>query len=294
MFDVILFGTGKGSLIVKSALKNDVNIICYCDNDKSKWNRVYNGKEVIDPNKILSIKFDFVVIASQFNEPIYRQLIRCGIIDDKILQFYIYIDYAKNNINIKLKQIPRYLSQYEFIATGLSYTDYALSAWNSNNKLINLANASQDLFYDYNLMKFIIYKYRKNMKCLKYALVGLSYYSFEYDMSLSEMKGKIPFYYEAIGISRNFENINKFFKSIEINKKIAEKIFDLDEYGYPKINWYNDVENKIIINEEIGKKQALLDCKKNYPITVKENIEILGKYLDMLKNNDIIPIITCL
>lgn len=291
MVNVILFGTGKGSLIVESALKDTVHIICYCDNDKSKWETFHNGKIVINPSQLIKTKFDFIVIASQFNESIYNQLKDYGISDNKILQFYVYVDYAVNTIKNKLREISDDLEKYEVIATGLSYTDYALSAGGCIKKLVNFANPSQDLFYDYNIVKFIINNNHKKIINLKYVIIGLCYYSFEYDMSLSAMKYKVPIYYDAIGISRNFPSIENFLKKIKVNINIAKEILKLDSNGFPSVNWYSDVENKIIINEEAGRKQAYLDCKKKYPKTVKENIIILQDYLDLLRENFITPII---
>ena len=52
-----------------------------------------------------------------------------------------------------------------------------------------------------------------------------------------------------------------------------------------------EVQSKIVISEEAGKRQAQIDGNKNYPKTVQENINILKEYLNLLKNENIKPII---
>lgn len=290
MINVILFGTGKASLIVKSSLKSETNILCYCDNNKNKWNEIHEEKIVISPEEITNFDYDYVIIASQFNATIYNQLISLGINKKKIFQFYVYLDYCSDIITNKIKN---FISEKncEVVATGLSYMDYALAASDSITNLFNFANASQDLFYDYSIIKFIYDNYNEKFRNIKCVLIGISYYSFQYDMSLSAMKDKVPFYYKAIGLSHNFHEVNKISEMIEINNKIAKKLLKLNEKNYPNINWYNDVEQRMHINEAEGKKQAELDCSKNYPKTVGENFRILSKYLSMLNDNDIQPII---
>lgn len=290
MINVILFGTGKASFIVKSSLKSEVNIVCYCDNDKSKWNTIHEGKKVINPKVISNIEYDYILIASQFNSTIYKQLIKQGISNKKILQFYLYIDYCENIISSKMK---RYLDNEncEVIATGLSYMDYALASAGNITNLFNFANPSQDLFYDYNIVKFIQENYPEKIKQLKCVLIGLSYYSFQYDMSLSAMKGKVPLYYDVLEKSHNFNEVNKVLNMIETNNEIAKKVLNLDENNYPRINWNEDVEKKMNVNEVEGKKQADLDCQKKYPITVRENYDILSSYLELLNKYNIHPII---
>ena len=154
MIKVVVFGTGKGSLIVESALKDDIEIVCYLDNNKDKWNTIYNGRKVIRPDNIVNIEYDYIIIGSQFIEPIYDQLLQYEVNEKKIFRAFAYLDYPQNIIKQELKKIE--LNEYEVIATGLSYMNYALmNAEMCKKKLISFANASQDIYYDYNIVKFI-------------------------------------------------------------------------------------------------------------------------------------------
>lgn len=290
MIKVVVFGTGKGSLIVESALKDDIEIVCYLDNNKDKWNTIYNGRKVIRPDNIVNIEYDYIIIGSQFIEPIYDQLLQYEVNEKKIFRAFAYLDYPQNIIKQELKKIE--LNEYEVIATGLSYMNYALmNAEMCKKKLISFANASQDIYYDYNIVKFVLNSYKYKSNKIGYAIIGLSYYSFQYDMSLSSMKGRVPIYYEAIGLEHHFTNSKEFIKRMSIDKELAKILFRMDSYSRVMINWYQDVEDKIKLTDEAGKRQAQIDCNKNYPETVKENIQIMCEYLQFLNDNRIMPII---
>lgn len=292
MYNVIIFGTGRTSRIVESGLNKFVNVLCYLDNDSTKSGSTYNGKKVLNPIEAKRLEFDYIIIASQFNEPIYKQLLEIGIKKEKILQFYKYFATCQNHIDWKMQYLYENVNDIEVVATGISYMVTAIREDILLKRIGNIANSSQDLYYDYNLVKYMIEKSGKSFEKMKYAFVGLSYYSFEYDMSLSSMKGNVLLYYDIIGKKHNFENIELSLEEKNNSKKIGNAIFIIDNNGMPVFDWRDDsssVENKI--NEEIGRKQALLDCNKNYPNTVRENMEIFEKYLKFLKKNDIKPIV---
>ena len=51
--NVIIFGTGNLGKIVIAALKKEgINIICLSDNNRSRWNTIYNGYKVIPPEEL--------------------------------------------------------------------------------------------------------------------------------------------------------------------------------------------------------------------------------------------------
>lgn len=294
MYNIIIFGTGKTSMIVESGLNDNVNILCYCDNDQSKWLNIHNNKQIISPEKIKGLEFDYIIIASQFNESIYNQLIELKVHEKKIFQFYKYMDYNWNYINHNLCCLNEH-KDTEVIATGISYMEKGIIGECLCKKIINIANHSQDLYYDYHLIEYILEKYNREVLNFKYVFLGLSYYSFEYDMSKASMRGKVPLYYEVIGKSHHMNELDDLIIYKQINETIAQNIFKYNKEGAPSINWFNDnLENNMNIfriDEEIAKKQALLDGNKNYPETVKENIQIFKDYLKLLKDNNIKPIV---
>jgi hypothetical protein len=292
MNDIIIFGTGRSSKIVESGLNDSVDIICYLDNDSSKWGSLYNSKKILNPIKITDLTYDYIVIASQFNEAIYNQLLELGVSKSRILQFYKYCATFFNPIEYKLLCLHQNIEDVEVIATGISYMVVAINDVFLCKKIINIANSSQDLYYDYNLIKYIINKYKNNYKKLNYVFIGLSYYSFQYDMSLSSMKGNALSYYKIIGEKHNFKDADLLVEEENNQKNIGNKIFKMDSLNIPIFDWKCEIPNSnMSINEEIGKKQARLDGNKDYPKTVKENIKIFIEYLKLLKENNIKPIV---
>lgn len=295
MKKVIIFGTGATAKIVVSGLKEDVTIICYCDNDMNKWGKFHNGKQIIIPKKIIEINFDYVLIASQFNDEIYNQLIKIGVNEEKIFQFFKFVDSFWSYIEFDLLKLNRNKENVEGIITGISYAEKGIDEELLKKNFNKMARHSQDLYYDYNLVKYAIEKYKNQMVNLKYVLISLSYYSFQYDMSLSAMKGKVPVYYKAIGKKHHLSDVEKYLTETMNSEYIVNEVFNLDIYGYPKVKWKWNIissdKSSNLINEEHGKKQAILDYNKNYPETVKENTQILKDYLQLLNENNIKPII---
>lgn len=285
MIKVIIFGTGNLSKILEKSLNENVEIVSYLDNNKDKWEEIYNGKKVINPMKLKKYDFDYILIGSQFNQEIYEQLLSLGIDKKVIFQFSKYIDYTNDYV---YEGIERALKNQdiETIVTGISYSKWGFNESTYNKKSINIAYGGQDLYYDYNLVKYLIHK--GDFKYLKEVIIGLCYYSFQYDMSLSSMKSKVALYYKNIKLLHHVKSSDLLLEGIPITLDISKSIFDYKKDSKSIVDWdYMDYSK----NYEIGKKQAEIDSKKNYPETVKENIQILEEYLELLINNNIKPII---
>lgn len=291
MYNIIVFGTGSTSQVVVNSLNCRCKIVAFIDNDPKSWG-VKDGIFVKSPASIKDINYNYIIIASQYNESIYNQLINLGISKEKILQFYRVVDTENNYVNKTINLLELSNNEYEMIATGISYCNLGLRDDIIKKKCLKIAFSSQDLYYDYNTVKYILNKFSDKCENLRYCLIGMSYYSFQYDMSLSSMKNKVLLYYETMGLYHNNPGIIETFEDYCISKKIADKLFEVENDG--KYSFENQgripfghQQNKY----EIGKIQAERDCNKNYPETVRENKEILRFYLQLLKDNNIKPII---
>ncbi|ENK1242697.1 chemotaxis protein [Clostridium botulinum] len=292
MYKVLVFGTGNFSEYIKEVFSDEVYILAYVDNDKSKWYSIKNGRKIIPPKEIQNYYYDYIVIASQYNEEIYTQLLSMNIDIEKIFQCSKFLDnywdYNKAYIDLFSSKPDGF---YEVLVTGISYTALGLNPNIWNKRTLKFAFGSQDLFYDYHTIKYLIKNYKNKMCNIKHVIIGLCYYSFQYDMSLSAMKGKTVMYYEVLKNAHHFHEIKRVYEEYEINKRIGNKFLRKNRNGSFDINWKSreliDFKNK----ERLGKKQAELDCNKNYPKTVEENKIILKEYLKLLKDNNIKPIV---
>lgn len=108
---VVLFGLGK---IYRTFLdlydSSKVDIVALSDN-----NSFAMSKNIVKPEEIREIDFDYVIVTSSFFDDIKKQLIEYGIHEDQILNFNeVYkklvvqnncklIDLLKNNISLETK-----------------------------------------------------------------------------------------------------------------------------------------------------------------------------------------------
>lgn len=119
---------------------------------------------------------------------------------------------------------------------------------------------------------------------IKYCLIGMSYYSMEYDYSKSHNAQWIIRYYPEIQNAHNM--MDSSFFSTYAQKEIKR----LSQYGYLsdvfKIGMFN-----CELSEEEGKRIAQTDFNKYYPLTIFENKCILNEYLTFLEDNHIKSII---
>lgn len=289
---IVIFGTGSTEERVRKILKEEVAIVAYLDNNKSKWNTIYNDIEILEPRRIADIYYDYVIIASQYNKEIYDQLLYMGIENEKIMQYYIFADMYNDFFNKKIDDF-NICNTVEVLATGISYAYAGLNDKLLKKPAFNFSYASQDIYFGYHIVKKLLEEKRENLKNFRHCLIGLCYYNFEYDLSKSSIKNKVILYYDFLKKSHNYGNINELYDMYKINNKIAEKIFDKNENGSFDFKWNLTVRslNKEDDLNEIGKRQAFLDCNKDYPETVKENTKLLKEYFEILKRNNIKPIV---
>lgn len=107
MGKILIFGTGKCSKEILPNLNLEQNkIVSYIDNNKLMQGRIINGVKVISPEEIQKIKFDFIIIASEYTEEIYNQLIDLGISTNRIIPyFYEMIECISEENKARLKNI---------------------------------------------------------------------------------------------------------------------------------------------------------------------------------------------
>lgn len=290
MINILIFGTGKTSRFVKNALNSSVKILAYVDNNRDKWYKYKNNLCIISPKELEQYSYDFIIIASQYNDDIYNQLLSLRVDKNKIFQYYKFLDYNWNNYKYNLECFLEKNTNSEVILTGISY---ALKGFNTklcSKETYNLALGSQDIFYDYHTVKYLFEKFYHKTSKINWVIIGLSYYSFQYDMSLSSMKGRVNLYYDVLGERHNFDYVTDIDEG-DVNSVIADKIFKKSENDVFEFNWNSTTLNQYDNKLELGKWQAEKDCDKNYPNTVSENQAIFREYITFLKNHNIKPII---
>lgn len=106
MVEILIFGTGESAEKLLLNIRRDkVSIIGFIDNDPKKWEKTYYEKSIYPTEKIRTLKFDYIVIASINYEMIVKQLIKIGVSEEKY--YHIFHLNMRNMISIELYFIPK-------------------------------------------------------------------------------------------------------------------------------------------------------------------------------------------
>lgn len=305
-FKIAIYGLNDNLKLLSFVLDfNKVEIIAYIDNNDKNTEKSLSNNKIIKIKDIDKYNYDYLILLSEKDDLINEKIDNNIIDKEKIFYFSRYC-----NTNFDYNFYRKYYTflesdkNFEGIITGLSYLEVGIDTKYLNRKFYNFAVSSQDLFYDYKIMEYILSN-KEIANNMKYAIIGLSYYSFEYDMSKGNGRLRTNIYYPIFNTMHNYNN-SKQDKEI-YNKFIDNSRYILcDDFQYKMYNQIKDATeiylNKIysmkfntkkLTPSELEEKAAEIkkDFKKNYPNTVIENKEIFKSYLELLKINNIKPIV---
>ncbi len=105
--ELIIFGTGNYGMLVLGALKKkNIKVDYFCDNNKSRWGKVYGGLKVISPEDLKKTNNETPILITSLNFPyIKRQLKDLG------LSNYYDCDFLLSEINLDLKDCGVYWNE---------------------------------------------------------------------------------------------------------------------------------------------------------------------------------------
>lgn len=276
-------------------------IIAYASIDGIEPETYHNEYPIVTKNQLSSLDCDYIFCFDQ-----KTNMITQFSLDTTILN---YLSYANTFAGFNSPEFSRQF--YEFlltpkkldgIITGLSYSLYGIIPSKLNRQFYNLAAPGQDIFYDYEMFKYAL-SFPEIENSIQYALIGLSYYSFHYDLSKSVNGYRTQYYYPITKTMHHFHSQQEAIKTYELCQQTYKKILypdhELRFYEMKKdninnaINWTKEYVFENFSEEE---KQAELitikkDFNKNYLMTSEENKQILINYLALLKQRQIKPII---
>ncbi|PRR79404.1 hypothetical protein CLLI_08840 [Clostridium liquoris] len=234
--------------------------------------------------------FDYIVIMEKDDDKfksIISELMLLNIDESKIFDFYsynypYYIEGFEYKLNSFLKK-----SRIDMLVTGLSYGEIGLDCNKINIPSFNFALSGQDIFFDYQLFKFLL-KFSNLKNNIKYVLISMGYYAFDYDLSKAEQCTRIHRYYADLGETHNYNNI--------LHLRLCNALYKMHDYENDYKMYHNyKLNTKLNLkNRKQEDKIAIRQATMNYPETRKENKLIFKIYLDLLTENNIVPIITVL
>lgn len=293
----LLKNAKKKIVIINNYLYNFIPYII----DKNKCEIV---AVLCDLNQIKDYEYDYILNCSASNAFDKRKL---NINQDKLVDFskwfFEFFDYEFYRTYYNFKGTEK---NYEGIITGISYHEVSIDTKNLDKGFYNFAISGEDIFYNYIRANDLISN--QKLKLLKYAILGLSYYSFQYDLSKTESsfgKFRSNIYYPFYNTMHNYKNRRESMQFYDKFKKYSQELF-LDDYeriiyemirSNAEYNW-NKMINSTFNSNQLNEKeldyeinQVMNDANKNYPLTVMENKEIFKRYLDLLVSNNVKPTI---
>lgn len=189
-----------------------------------------------------------------------------------------------------LRYFKEHAADFEMFATGISTAEKDLDVPNFKRKLFNFGRGSQDLYYNFQVAKFVVSCAAHN---LRYALIGLAPYSFHYDLSQTPANVFILLQHLiAFNDLHNFqvplEEYRKIFREEYLAKKIPLESINLnDPYAAKKQGSYIKPKGLYVNEDSIDHTW----CKRYFPKIMAENAKILDDYLTLCETNNIRPII---
>lgn len=239
------------------------------------------GLNTISIKGIKQCDCDFIFVVGELNKGEVINKFKKNFINKKI---YFLQDFKVSVIEGLDYKIWKLLNRKKVhgIITGLSYAEVGIKEELLPHDFVNFGFSSQDLYYDFKLLKYL-YKFEEVKKNLQYVIINLSYYSFDYDMTMTISKYRIHRY------CKYFEEYhNNDIVGVDIARAFYEKSVSLNQY----INMNKKKEIAVLKPNDInGEYEALRNSTMNYKDTRLQYENILDKYLLFLRENNIKPII---
>lgn len=275
---VILYGTKRGMKKVKSKLNHRFKIIgCICEHEQIEFN---DGTPIITPSQINQYDFDYIIIATEEQSEIQNinlRLSNVGITNEKVFEYFNY------DLNCQIEGFDYMLNKLiqqdkvELLIAGSSDTEIGIDCDLLKKPSINFSLSGQDIFYIYRVVKYLL-NFKNVYENLKYVVLGLQYFSFDFDLSSHLGKDRIHRYYENLKTIHNNDNklVIELLNSIYNKKNI--------EQNYERVKNLKKEANLQEKDKQLGQYYAEMYSTMNNPETLVENKEVLKELLQLLKS----------
>lgn len=216
---------------------------------------------------------------------------------DNTIFLYKYLQYTffANPQFYYLQNKNERVSNPKGILTGMSYFRDAIPSDMLDLPILNLANSSQDLFYDFAMFQRA---YEANANSITYAILGLAQYSLRYDESLSKTRELQLLPYIDFGYSLHHNTaLQSIAAFLNDTRAKIDHTFGLDackhlfSAGYLSL-YGNDMPcDTLVFNSDDVAPIYLQEIEgkyhKPYEETFMENKKILKEYLDYCSSHNL-------
>lgn len=201
-----------------------------------------------DPNVIALADFIIIACDNELSDDIYNSLINIDIIKDKVLDFYRIAHASLPRMTADRIMLNQAIPSYETVVLGLSHAEVGIIPSMMSKPTANLAIGGQDIYYNFENLKYCIEKYPQKFINLKNIIIDMFDYTyFNYDTSLS--KNAITYFVKSGGIllAHNFD------KNANMTTDFTSVLNDIEYYHYRRVT-KNQVTiwDKIIVPDIFG------------------------------------------
>jgi glycosyltransferase involved in cell wall biosynthesis len=284
---IILYGNSQDCDIVLENLNYRFEIVAFVDEQVKNKNDV-GGIPVISIDEITNYDYDYIIITEKNNdkslehENELKKIIH--IKKDKIYPYFrkkrqLIIEGFDHKIQDLMTK-----NNIELIVTGMSYAEVGIDEKVFAENTFNFALASQDIFYDYQVLKYVL-QFKNIKNSLKHVILNLAYFAFDYDMSRKISRNRVHRYFDYFNTTNNNNDV------LSVKLLDAEYVKKMDRNSYIKMT-HKKLKNKMDKSTmKQTKNYARYHSNMKHDSIAKENKKIFKKYLDLLKKHDINPTI---
>ncbi len=297
MKDIYIIGKQPSIAVIGNSLNKSVNVKRIIE-----WNESIR----LTSNTWAFEKSDYVILA--FNNRKLSMLLRRWLIEVFQLSDHNIVDYSDIVLyELPLMHVDRIFEvydddYYQGIVLGLSHARVGICPEMIPINVADISVSAQDIYYNYSTLKYIISQYPTRLKNIQYAVYDVFDYTYlNYDVSLSNNACQ---YYKWGGYSLDSHNFNlnkncdvdfdEFISGIQSNKlKTGVEHFSneciirgdfIKQYNKAEVDMIGS-RTKTVSPEEIlayDGDNSLVN--KRFESTIKENIELLNKTMELLKS----------
>lgn len=230
-----------------------------------------------------------------------RLLIKATIFLIPLIIIAFIIEYSlgriPNTYNVKRQSLESQLDSIQVLVVGSSQAIFGINPAYFSKKGFNLANTSQSLFYD----KELILKYIDRMPQLKYVLINFSYFSLGTQVSDGIEPWRDAYYYQYWGIKYpetswfEFKLYSKTFLYTPKNALLyASKLFKIDLSTNLATNGYqfrDTLNNYKEISDSLGLSRVKIHDNYYFVRNEDNNKATLEQIIREIKKRGVIPVI---
>lgn len=296
MYKVIIYGIGAGGgmnlNIICSRLSNRYEVIGYMDSFYKK--EFYQYQRVFKIEELSEIDYDYILINAyrqSSDDEIYNMLLQHRICREKIIRYakYAYyssefpIKYTENRLEIfqRLKIRPK----FEGFLIGMSYAEIGIDVNQLSGYIFNFAHSAFDLFYRRLLIQSI-YELKSGLEHIRYIILELPYYIFNFDLSLCDN----GIFQSAINYVSYWKDYHHFTEK-EVNRCFTEGFLTFQDMFIKDFLGNSSMvsNSRIMIDKTYA--DSHMDLKKAIPHTIQkphemtmdENRKIFRDIIQMIK-----------